>query len=122
MPVTKSRLVLVLLVLVSYSTCRTDADSEALADVAEELSIASDEEISSSQEYPTVSEDHEIVYNTPNLDAESLPYFLFEHFDDELSFNGKWTQSKATKAESEEFVYDGEWSLSPSHSKLKGMF
>lgn len=119
MPVTKSRLVLVLLVLVSYSTCRTDADPEALA---EEISIPSEEEIISSEEYTPTSDDHDIIYTTPDLDAESLPYFLFEHFDDELSFNGKWTQSKATKAESEEFVYDGEWSLTPSHSKLKGTF
>lgn len=125
MPATKRRLVLVpLLILLAYSTCPTTADHEALADIVEELSIAS-EEVASSEEASssTVPDaDQEIVYVTPDLDAESLPYFLYEHFDDELAFNSKWTQSKATKAESEEFVYDGEWSLTPSHSRLKGKF
>lgn len=122
MPVTKSLVLVSFLLVVANLTC-TNADHEALSDVAEELSIAS-EEIVSSEEVPSTSSasdaDQEIIYETPNLDAESLPYFLYEHFDDELAFNSKWTQSKATKAESEEFVYDGEWSLTPSHSRLKG--
>lgn len=120
MPVTKSRLVLVLLI-VAYSACYTNGDQEAF-DLTEDLSVDTEEEIVSSEEVSPPRDDHDIVYNTPNLDAESLPYFLYEHFDDELAFNGQWTQSKATKAESEEFVYDGEWSLSPSHSRLKGLF
>ena len=85
--------------------------------------VSSEDDTSSQSIDDPGHQDEEIVYITPDLDAESLPYFLYESFDDELNFNGKWIQSKAKKAESEsEFVYDGEWSLTPSHSRLKGWF
>lgn len=71
---------------------------------------------------PEVSSDQDVVitYTPLNLDNENLAYFLYESFDDELAFNNRWTQSKATKAESQEFKYDGEWAVGPSHSKIKG--
>lgn len=62
----------------------------------------------------------EIEYSSPQLDRENLPYFLYEHFDDEEAFNRKWIRSKATKSESEDQKYDGEWVLTESHSRVKG--
>lgn len=129
LPVTiKFRLVVAALILLSSSFHCTKGDPEALLDLAEELSLNSGEGVVSSEDDTSSSsiddpshQDEEILYKTPDLDAESLPYFLYESFDDELNFNGKWIQSRAKKAESEsEFVYDGEWALTPSHSRLKG--
>lgn len=62
----------------------------------------------------------EIEYASPQLDRENLPYFLYEHFDEEEAYNRKWVKSKATKSESKDMKYDGEWGLTESHSRVKG--
>lgn len=62
-----------------------------------------------------------VHYSTPNLDSDGLfKRHLYESFDDEIQFNQKWIQSKATKAESEDLKYDGDWDLVASHSSIRG--
>lgn len=76
-----------------------------------------DEPISAMDDMPDVPV---LQYTTPDLDQEDLPYKLYEHFDDELLFNKRWIRSQATKSDSEEFQYDGEWDLVPSHVRVPG--
>lgn len=61
-----------------------------------------------------------IQYRTPDLEQENLPHKFYEHFDDELLFNRRWIKSQATKSESQESQYDGEWGLVPSHVRVPG--
>ena len=62
-----------------------------------------------------------VHYSTPNLDTDGLfKRYFYESFDDEISFNQQWIQSKTTKAESEDLKYDGDWDLVASHSSIKG--
>lgn len=61
----------------------------------------------------------EIVYSTLQLDEESSP-FLYEHFDDDALFKSRWVKSRATKSDSQDLKYDGDWELTESHSRLKG--
>lgn len=74
----------------------------------------------SPQEQPA-SVETTVHYSTPILDTDGLyKRHFYESFDDEISFNQRWIQSKATKAESEDLKYDGDWDLVASHSSIKG--
>ena len=80
-----------------------------------------DEEEVVIEESPAASAGPSVIsYTTPDLDKDHLPYKLYEHFDDESAFTSRWIRSKATKSESEEFQYDGEWGLVPSHTRVAG--
>ena len=77
-----------------------------------------DEPISGPEEHAVPEQ--VIHYTTPDLERDNLPHKFYEHFDDELLFNRRWVKSQATKSESEEFKYDGEWGLVPSHVRVPG--
>ena len=66
---------------------------------------------------PDQSVDQSILYSTPNIDN----YYIYEHFDDDQDFGSRWIRSQASKADSNEFKYDGEWSLTPTTASLKGL-
>lgn len=69
----------------------------------------------------TVPQQEQVIkYSTPDL--ENLPHKFYEHFDDELLFNQRWIKSQATKSESEDFQYDGEWGLVSSHDRVPGQY
>jgi len=87
---------------------KTTVDGDSLIDGAKE----------SSQQQQ--SDQHTVQYSTLDLDASRHPFFFYEHFDDEITFNQRWTRSQATKSDSQEFQFDGEWTINPSHSKVKG--
>ena len=85
-------------------------------------SINCEDEILTSSPDATAAQDESTVhYSTPNLDSDGLfKRHLYESFDDEILFNQRWIQSKATKAESEDLKYDGDWDLVASHSSIRG--
>ena len=115
----KSQLLVIFSILIGYTFANIEdasVEEQPASGSAEDQIIASDGPVISE----AVQDDVVINYSTPNLDADNLQYFLYESFDDELAFNNRWTQSKATKAESQEFKYDGEWALAPAHSSIKG--
>ena len=62
--------------------------------------------------------DQAILYATPNIDN----YYIYEHFDDDQDFRSRWVRSEASKADTDEFKYDGEWSLTQTTPSLKGLF
>ena len=106
-------LLLCFLIITSY-TCLSDAqvedeDFDVTSDASDDAIV---EESSSPEEV--------IKYSTPQLQSDQLSHKLFEHFDDELLFNQRWTKSEATKADSEEHKYDGEWDLIESHVRILG--
>lgn len=74
-------------------------------------------ELDQSEEVQLTEED--FVYITPDVEREK--YYLFEHFDDKQQYTERWIKSLASKADSKEAKYDGEWSYVESHPKLKGM-
>lgn len=66
---------------------------------------------------PPEAGDQSILYSTPNIDN----YYIYEHFDDDQDFGSRWIRSQASKADSNEFKYDGEWSLTQTTASLKGV-
>lgn len=83
--------------------------------------IHCDDEISPPPDESAAQVESTVHYSTPNLDSDgSFKRHLYESFDDEILFNQKWIQSKATKAESEDLKYDGDWDLVTSHSSIRG--
>jgi hypothetical protein len=82
--------------------------------------LHADEEETSDEPVPVPQEPVTIRYTTPDL--EDLPHKFYEHFDDELLFNQRWVKSQATKSESEDLQYDGEWGLVPSHDRVPGQY
>lgn len=75
-------------------------------------------ELDRSEEVQLTEED--FAYITPDVEREK--YYLFEHFDDQQQYTERWIKSFASKADSKEAKYDGEWSYIESHPKLKGKF
>ena len=59
--------------------------------------------------------DQSILYSTPNIDN----YYIYEHFDDSEDFSQRWIRSEASKSDSQEFQYSGEWALTPTTPALK---
>jgi calnexin len=93
--------------------------------LSDDLSSAGDDlsdTLANSDDSPDVGDsppdvgDQSILYSTPNIDN----YYIYEHFDDDQDFNSRWIRSEASKADSNEFKYDGEWSLTQTTSSLKG--
>ncbi|RWS31248.1 calnexin-like protein, partial [Leptotrombidium deliense] len=78
--------------------------------------ISSEETVAESEQQNIILED--IDYKTPQLDDDN--YLLYESFDDSEQFTKKWIKSQTTKAESDEYKYEGEWSLVESNKRLKG--
>lgn len=66
-----------------------------------------------------VSSEEFVDYTTPQVDDGQ---YFYEHFDDEQSFASKWIKSSASKADSSELKYDGEWSRVATQAQLKGKF
>lgn len=99
-------LILTLVVVLTLSPVRTQDDEDE------------DEPISAQDERPVPEQ--VIQYSTPDLERDNLPHKFYEHFDDELLFNRRWIKSQATKSDSEEFQYDGEWAIVPSHDRVSG--
>lgn len=83
----------------------------------------------SSQEEETIIEDSDqaeqdeqqqtdnVVYKTPTIEGQ----YLYEPFDDPVSFDSKWTKSSSSKAGSTELKYDGEWDLVETQPPIKGI-
>lgn len=93
--------------------CSTDdlsVDSDAVIDET------TDDELSAGSQ--SSDADQSILYSTPNIDN----YYIYEHFDDDQDFQSRWIRSEASKADSNEFKYDGEWSLTQTTPSLKGLF
>jgi hypothetical protein len=61
-------------------------------------------------------ESEQILYSTPNIDN----YYIYEHFDEELEFNQRWTKSESSK-DSQQLKYDGEWGLTHTQQSIKGL-
>lgn len=76
--------------------------------------------VDKSDDVPTIKDDEEIVYHSPQLERQKLPHFLYEHFDDADLFGRQWIKSRATKAESQDMLFDGEWELTQTHSRVVG--
>lgn len=90
-------------------------------DNEEEVDVQVEEENINDQLAEPVPElPDEIEYSSPQLDRENRAYYLYEHFDDPDAFDKKWVRSKATKADSEDSQYDGEWELTETHPRVKG--
>lgn len=59
----------------------------------------------------------EINYVTPQLDQHKV--LFYESFD-EKEFWSNWILSKATKHDSSDHKYDGQWETAEAHPRLKG--
>ena len=58
----------------------------------------------------------DVDYQSPSVDGQ----YFFEHFDDAQLFSSRWMTSSASKADSSELKYDGEWDRVQSQTQLKG--
>ena len=67
-----------------------------------------------------IEEPEEIEYSSLNLASSNRNFYLYEHFDDEGIFEKNWIKSEATKSDSQDMLYDGEWGIVDTHSRLKG--
>ncbi|XP_015791836.1 calnexin [Tetranychus urticae] len=67
---------------------------------------------------PSSSEEELIDYQTPDIPLDNV--YLYEPFDDKDSFHKNWVTSKATKSDSEDGKYDGEWEIVPTVERIPG--
>ena len=58
----------------------------------------------------------QVEYSTPNIQGQ----YFYEHFDDPDLFSSKWIMSSASKTDSKELKYDGEWTRIETQTPLKG--
>uniref|UniRef100_T1L645 Uncharacterized protein n=1 Tax=Tetranychus urticae TaxID=32264 RepID=T1L645_TETUR len=65
---------------------------------------------------PSSSEEELIDYQTPDIPLDNV--YLYEPFDDKDSFHKNWVTSKATKSDSEDGKYDGEWEIVPTVERI----
>lgn len=77
-----------------------------------------DESKPNEEEVASPNEQAQVVYNTPNVDGQ----YIYEHFDDSTLFANKWIKSSASKADSEELKYDGEWERIVTQAPFQGKY
>ena len=94
----------------------TSINAGVRASEDEESTVETGDSVTTDEQVPPAP----VRYSTPDLEQENLSFKLYEHFDDELLFNRRWVRSKATKSDSQDFQYDGEWALLPSHDRVPG--
>lgn len=109
-------LVLIKLLLLNISNASQTPDQSNSEEI-ETNEFDESNEIDKSEEIQLTEED--FIYITP--DIEQNKYYLFEHFDDERQYLERWIKSTATKSNSKDAKYDGEWIYVNSHPKLKGL-
>lgn len=114
----RCNLALLLLVSLLVLNGSNASKSQPPASSADFDELDQSSELDRSDEAPLTEED--FAYITPDVEREK--YYLFEHFDDQQQYTERWIKSLASKADSKEAKYDGEWSYIESHPKLKGMF
>ena len=107
-------LLLVSLLVLNGSNASDSPPPPTASEFGDELDQSN--ELDRSEEIQLTEED--FVYITPDVEREK--YYLFEHFDDQQQYTERWIKSLASKADSKEAKYDGEWSYIESHPKLKG--
>lgn len=61
-----------------------------------------------------------IDYKTPDVNSQETVH-LYEPFDDDANYKKNWILSKATKAESSDNKYDGQWTRVTTDDRIKGM-
>jgi len=117
-PLLRSNLVVLLIILVFNSKFIYSKENPSNANPVEEEIEEEFDQSNEDKSDEVQLTDEDFVYITP--DVEPKNYYLFEHFDDEKQYLERWFKSLASKADSKDFKYDGEWSYINSHSKLKG--
>ncbi|XP_074602752.1 calnexin-like [Brevipalpus obovatus] len=79
-----------------------------------------DDEIASvDTSQPSKKSERLIDYKTPDVNSQETVH-LYEPFDDDANYKKNWILSKATKAESSDNKYDGQWTRVTTDDRIKG--
>lgn len=115
----RCNLVLVLLINLLILNC-SNAAKKANEEIAknEFNEFDQSDDLDKSSEEVNINEEDDFIYITPDIELDK--YYLYEHFDDNRQYTERWIKSLASKSNSKEAKYDGEWAYVNAHPKLKG--